>query len=448
VTEAAFISWALDPVGSGQMGGLAGTAGVQSIHAPDQSGLSDWARPVNLPGIARNPKANPRTIWALYWPHGQCDPRNEVRRVAATLDLGRYRYGNDGYVDVDAKLKGIRLIPSQWPRGSGRGQFWGQHAELVSDSGEYWDYSLPLGVEEIKRYNALRANRRPNGWYPRARGSTHFWGEYYAKGLPHRYDNQWPCSPENETPRRAFLMVVCATWCYEMTWKSRPTRDFETLIAFSVFCNAYPYMSELEVNTALKHPLDEQAPNDLSPGRAAMWAELRSYRLLAENLAKQIYDYLRQHLSEADALGFRLTLAQDRSEQDTAPRAPSRHGGQGVVMASADGAARVLEDSGAAGAQETSTQRIVRLVADRREALKIQAERERRKEEESQEALKRRRWRFIAAGAAFVLALMIANDHPKLMLIFMLVAGFFLVSEKGSDWVFDKLTKNTGDGKR
>jgi len=259
-----FLGAALDHGGPADLSGFSTSSpgslpGFHGLGAGVDPSNSDWARPVKLPGIAGDTKA----VTVLEWPHAECDPQTRVQQAAREMALEHYEYHANGIRNVEATLRGIRRMPSSWPRHK---DLWDEHAQPVDDTMD------PL--------------KRPSGWYKGATGTTHFWRECYQP----RPTLGWllPRSQrEREKWRRTFLMISGATWRYSQV------DDCETLIVLSVV--SYPFVE----SGVFVHDRDE----------------IRVYRSYAEQLAEKIASYLRLHFASPEARRRRLDMAINRPEK-------------------------------------------------------------------------------------------------------------------------------------
>jgi len=258
-----FIGAALDHGGAADLTGFStgspgGSSGFHGLGAANNPSNSDLARPLNLPGIARDTKA----VTVREWPHGECDPQARVQQVAREMALEHYEYRAAGIRNVEATLRGIRRMPLGWPRHK---DLWDEYAQPVDDTTD------PL--------------KRPSGWYKGATGTTHFWRECYQPRpmlgwlLPR-------ARREREEWRRTFLMISGATWRYSQV------DDCETLIVLSVV--SYPFVE----SGAYVYDRDE----------------IRVHRSYAEQLAEKIASYLRMRFASPEARRRRLDMAINRPD--------------------------------------------------------------------------------------------------------------------------------------
>jgi hypothetical protein len=285
LAEAVAISVALDHGGPAHLGGL-GIGTLADVMGPSaishgQSGNADWARPVALPGIARDARA----ILVLQWPHGPCDPQNCIREEVAALGLKLHFPGaRDGNTRWDERLRGIRLIPSEWPQEAGR-----LAARLEEKN--IFDKHAPVAQDSERDRGYL-----PNGWFQGVGGSTHFWREFY-QNTPSL--SRWlPWGRPNYETWRTYLMVTGMTWSY--TWRQEETReqisDKETLISFAVV--SYPYFA---VGTWRYR-----------------WDHIREHRGFSEKLAQKVCAYVGHHPADRRAIRDRGSRALNQGPASSA----------------------------------------------------------------------------------------------------------------------------------
>ena len=245
-----FIETALN-IGSGFESWSFPTGGVQDVPAlqspgfaaPD--GLTTYvgsSRDLNLPGIARDAT----TVEALYWPHGHCEPRGEVSRLASAAGLERYRPRyHPGWDDV---VKSEPRILSGFPIGASK-----ENKEL------------------------------PNGWYRGSRGTTLFWREFYRI---QRKQSLFTQKPETYKDHRTFLVVIGAMWHYHHAAEFWLNDDYETRVAFRVF--SQPFSS----GTGWAYDVDQ----------------IRKHRQAAERVATALHDYLAALPPSRTSVQFRRSM--------------------------------------------------------------------------------------------------------------------------------------------
>jgi hypothetical protein len=305
LAAALFISAAMDYGHATQLSGFSTGyvgpgPGSEAIQPKDASSYADQARPVNLPGIARDRKA----ITALKWPHGKCDPRSEIRRAAAELALSPYFDTVNSNPSGAISLRGIRRIPTRWPH-AGHGAFKPDaYANIIEGGGSWWDQVAPT-------VSAKDPSRCPNGWYQGVNGNTQFWREFYqihpsaSKAIAtsaiigaiagmlllHSLTGGvvgsavgagigWKLGTPKFDDWRTYLMVAGATWHY-----TRPD-DYETLVAFSVI--SWPFVQ--------------------NGNWTYDWREIRAHRGYGEQLVQAVAKYLDAHPALPDAQAFRREL--------------------------------------------------------------------------------------------------------------------------------------------
>jgi hypothetical protein len=138
--------------------------------------------PISLPGIARDQSS----VQVLHWPHGQCDPQNEIRSLALQ--------------------EGMVLFPP-WENGG------------ITDMHKVQESIVPVKPQQ-------KPPVMPNGWYEGATGSTSIWGESFRLRpsflVSDTFDN-----------RRTFLIVMGRTWHYG------EVMDYETHVACLVY--SFPF---------------------------------------------------------------------------------------------------------------------------------------------------------------------------------------------------------------
>ena len=313
MAQALFISAAIEHGGSSGMGGLATgfvapAPGMLGTHAADRSSLSDGARPVSLPGTARDLKG----IVVLRWPHGKADSRECIRRTAESeLGLTRQFDQRDYPPAGDAEIEGIRCIPSSWPRAE-VATGWKDDVYRQWHAGRsFWDEHAPRAGEQ-----GSDRTRYPNGWYEGAHGKTRYWREYYqakpasasqrtaiAAGLGAAlgglYGNvpgavigglvgvaveRWFLAPSRASGGPAFVTALMVSG---MSCNYRETQDCETLIAFSV-------LSSQSVVSGLW---------------TYDWDSIAAYRVFGEKLARAVAQQLDNVPLSAEAIRRRQGLA-------------------------------------------------------------------------------------------------------------------------------------------
>ena len=212
------------------------------LQGPDGPAYGDSGRELNLPGIARSAAR----VETLYWPHGRCEPRQQIPHLAARAGLERYR----------------PIYHPTW-------------AETVQTEPRILS-GLPFGAPDERR-------KLPNGWYQGARGVTHYWREFYrvqgGRGLLFR-------RPDSYEAHRTFLIVTGAMWHYHHIPEYWLNDDYETRVAFSIYSQpswngaAWTYNAE----------------------------QVRRHRRAAERLAKLLHDYLGAHPPSSNSVGYRRAM--------------------------------------------------------------------------------------------------------------------------------------------
>ncbi len=199
--------------------------------APEEGPLPSESvgRQLSLPGIARDATK----VQVLHWPHGHCDPKEQIRRVAERAKMALFPpWENGGAADINHRED--RIVPLERRR------------------------SVPAAM--------------PNGWYPSGTGWTRTWRECLRirpSSLPPKIAKFFPFlgPPDDFENRRTFLIVAGSTWYYDQT------ADYETRVAFSVYSLPFAEGGEWTYR----------------------WDQIKLYRDRAERLARGLKDYLQEH---------------------------------------------------------------------------------------------------------------------------------------------------------
>lgn len=226
------------------------------IGRVNSADASDPGRRVNMPGIARNLN----TVEVLVWPHGQCSPEKELRRVMKGLNC------------IRLDLRQTSSLPDI----------------------EKMEYKLLSANPFASSQDALN---QPNGWFRRnrevpAKGRTFLWREFYQLDR-----SIWDVirNPDDRDMHGTFLAVFGATWYYE------ETGDYETRIAFSVY--GLPYVS--------------------SNHETFKWQRLSGHRFVAEDAAAAMFRYISGVRPPSESLRRRIKLRPELTEPVApAPRDP------------------------------------------------------------------------------------------------------------------------------
>jgi hypothetical protein len=217
---------------------------------------SDPGRRVNMPGIARNLN----TVEVLVWPHGQCSPEKELRRV----------------------MKGLRMVRLDLRQTSSLPDLEKTEHKLMS----------------ANPFAAVQDDLNPpNGWFrhnsgTQARGKTFLWREFYQVER-----SMWDVirNPNDRDMHGTFLAVFGATWYFE------ETGDYETRIAFSVY--GLPYVS--------------------SGHETFKWERLKQHRDVAEKAAAAMLSFISAVKTKPESLRHRLKVRPEMTEPVApAPRDP------------------------------------------------------------------------------------------------------------------------------
>ncbi len=152
----------------------------------------DHGRCFNLPGIARNNT----TVEVLAWPHAECKPMEETRRIMANAGLTRLDLRQSSQL-ADIEKRDRTAVLSNQPFGD------------------------PKNI-----------SNRPNGWFRGVEGETHLWREFYQVKECARV-GWWGSTPTDRDCYGTFLCV------FGVTYKYGRCEDYETRVAFAVWSVPY-----------------------------------------------------------------------------------------------------------------------------------------------------------------------------------------------------------------